>query len=419
MKNPCRRAVLALCLGFLVSQVLSAQSDLGTISGFVKDPSGATVPNAKVTVQNQSGVDREATTNESGYYTITNVPPGSYKMSVEASGFKRYESTNNKLDPSAALTVDATLEVGVTRQTVEVSATAAVLQSESASVQKLVSREQIDSLELNGRNPVGLAALVPGARGGTLANLTASFSQGPANFNGSRNPENLITFDGAPATRTRSNGTSLGAADVDSTQEVEILTADYPAEYGRSSGAQIRVVTKSGTQQLHRSAYEYDRNTAFNANTWSRDANPLTPHAAQFQYNQFGYNFGGPLYIPNHFNTDKSKVFFYWGQEWVRYHFIESGSSVGSAGLLELPTVKIRQGDFSELLVPNNPFVTRKDANGKKIPVVVNNPATGLPFPNNVITGNRPDGTPWLSPNGLALLNAYPEPNLATPILGN
>ena len=169
MKNPCGKAVLALSICLLVSGVLSAQSDLGTISGFVKDPSGATVPNAKVTVRNKSGIERQATTNESGYYTITNIPPGLYDMSAEASGFKTYASTNNKLDPSAALTIDATLEVGVTTQTVEVSAAAAVLQSESASVQKLVSREQIDSLELNGRNPVGLAGLVPGARGGTHA----------------------------------------------------------------------------------------------------------------------------------------------------------------------------------------------------------------------------------------------------------
>src|SRR5207302_9429208 len=108
------RFVLCVGLWSLSLTLAFAQSDLGRISGFVKDPSGATVPNAKVSVQNNSGVDREATTNESGYYTITNVPPGSYKMSVEASGFKRYESTNNKLDPSAALTVDATLEVGVT-----------------------------------------------------------------------------------------------------------------------------------------------------------------------------------------------------------------------------------------------------------------------------------------------------------------
>src|SRR5439155_14263539 len=374
MKNPCGKAVLALSICFLVSGVLSAQSDLGTISGFVKDPSGATVPNAKVTVRNKSGIERQATTNESGYYTITNIPPGLYDMSAEASGFKKYASTNNKLDPSAALTVDATLEVGVTTQTVEVSATAAVLQSESASVQKLVSREQIDSLELNGRNPVGLAGLVPGARGGTLASLSAFFNQGPANFNGSRNPENLITFDGAPATRTRSNGTSLGAADVDSTQEIQILTADYAAEYGRSSGGQIRVTSKSGTETFHGEAYEYVRNTSLNANTWQRNSNPAsglaaTNFTAPDHFNQFGYNIGGPFYIPNHFNTNKDKVFWYWGQEWVRRVFTDQSSQT-------VPTLKMPAGDFSELLDPANIFYKKT--------VTINDPNTGLPYPGNL-----------------------------------
>src|SRR5437660_4163633 len=144
MKNPCRRAVLALCLGFLVSQVLSAQSDLGTISGFVKDPSGATVPNAKVTVRNQTGIDRSISTNESGYYTVTNIPAGLYSLSVEAPGFEKYQSTGNKLDPSGHLSVDVALTVGASTETVQVTANAATLQTESASVQQLVTRQQID-----------------------------------------------------------------------------------------------------------------------------------------------------------------------------------------------------------------------------------------------------------------------------------
>src|SRR5260370_23747309 len=147
------------------------------------------------------------------------------------------------------MVIDATLSVGAATQTVELSASTVQLQTESAALQKVITREQIDVLELNGRNPIGLAALVPGARSGTAASLVFAFNQGPANFNGSRNPENLITYDGAPATRTRSNGTSLGAADVDSTQEVQILTANYAPEYGRTSGAQIRIVTKTGTQK--------------------------------------------------------------------------------------------------------------------------------------------------------------------------
>src|SRR5881398_1386258 len=248
MMNAFSKFVLAVCFALLVSPGLFAQSDLGKISGFVKDPSGATIANAKVTIRNNTGIERQTTTNDSGYYVVTNVPPGLYTMIAEAIGFQRYESSNNKLDPSPDLVIDATLTVGTASQTVEVSASAVQLQTESAAVQKLVTREQIDMLELNGRNPIGLAALMPGARSGTLANLTFAFSQGPANFNGSRNPENLITYDGAPATRTRSNGTSLGSADVDSTEEIQILTANYPAEYGRTSGAQIRIVTKTGTQ---------------------------------------------------------------------------------------------------------------------------------------------------------------------------
>src|SRR6266566_3139343 len=347
MKNACRITVFVLFMSLGVSGILFAQSDLGRISGFIKDPSGATIANAKVTVRNNTGVERQTTTNESGYYVITNVPPGLYTMVAEVAGFQKYESSNNKLDPSGDLVIDATLTVGAATQTVEVSASTVQLQTESASVQKLVTREQIDSLELNGRNPIWLAALVPGARGTTLANLNFGFTQGPANFNGSRNPENLITFDGAPATRTRSNGTSLGAADVDSTQEVQILTTDYAPEYGRTSGAQIRFTTKTGTSQFHGAAYEYLRNTALNANTWTRNANTLTTHiTAPVNYNQYGFNIGGPVYIPGKFNTNKSKVFFYWGEEWLKYHFVESGSTVGSAGLLTVPTMKMRAGDF-------------------------------------------------------------------------
>ncbi len=406
MKDAYRKAVLVLFMILAGSGILIAQSDLGTISGFIKDPSGASVPNAKITVRNKSGVERQATTNESGYYAMTNVPAGFYTMDVEAPGFQRYESTGNKLDPSATLVIDATLTVGSTNQTVEVSASAVVLQTESATVQKLVTREQIDSLEINGRNPIFMANLVPGTRGGTLANLSFNFSQGPSNINGARTPESLITYDGAPAVRTRSNGTSIGAADVDSTQEIQILTADYAPEFGRSSGGQIRITSKSGSQDFHGAAYEYVRNTIFNANPWQRNAVPRTTGiTAPIHYNQFGYNIGGPFYIPNHFNTSKNKVFWYWGEEWVRYIFTDTNS-------LTVPTVLMRQGNFSELLDPGNIFYHKT--------VVLVDPKTGQPFPGNIIPapGTATTGS-TASPNGLGILNAYPLPNLTTPINGN
>src|SRR5256885_10712455 len=120
-------------------------------------------------------------------------------MIAEAPGFQRYETRDNELDPSAALVIDATLTVGATTQTIEVSASTVLLQTESASVQKDVTREQIDALELNGRNPIFMANLVPGTRGGNVAGLSFNFTQGPSNINGARTPESLITYDGAPA----------------------------------------------------------------------------------------------------------------------------------------------------------------------------------------------------------------------------
>lgn len=395
---------MVLALLAIASFALFAQSDLGTISGFVKDPTGAVVPNAKVTVRNTTGLERTATTNESGFYTVTNIPPGYYSLSVEAPGFKKYESSNNKLDPSAALEIDAGLTVGAATETVEVTGTAQVLQTESAASQSVVTRQQIDMLELNGRNPVGLAGLAPGARGGNAAGLNYAFSQGPSNFNGSRNPENLITYDGAPATRTRSNGTSMGAADVDSVQEVQILTADYAAEYGRSSGAQIRILTRSGSQDFHGALFEYLRNTDLNANTWTRNKTqpisgfPLLTETPPEHFNQFGYNFGGPFYIPNKFNADKSKFFFYWAQEWVRRRFTDTNSLV-------VPSNLMRTGDFSELLNPSNVYYNKA--------IVIKDPTTGVPFTNNMIPKSQ------LSQNGLGILKAYPAPNLTTPINGN
>ncbi|PYV29183.1 MAG: TonB-dependent receptor, partial [Acidobacteria bacterium] len=250
-----RVLLCGLALFLCLSITGFAQSDNGSITGFVKDPSGAFVPGAAVKARNQSGLERQVYANESGRYIITNIPPGIYSISVEATGFKAFQSNNNKLDPSSTLSVDVTLTLGEASEVVTVTASAASLQTESATVQKLVTREQIDGLELNGRNPIFMANLVPGTRGGNLSGLSFNFSQGPSNINGARTPESLITYDGAPAVRTRSNGTSLGSADVDSTQEIQILTAAYSPEYGRSSGGQIRILTKSGSSDFHGSAY--------------------------------------------------------------------------------------------------------------------------------------------------------------------
>jgi hypothetical protein len=389
-----KHALSACVLALLFSAFAVGQSDNSTINGSVHDPSGATVAGATVTVRNEgSGTERSVTSKQDGFYSVTNIPPGTYTISVTSQGFKKFESTSNKLDPSSTLEVNASLQLGSSTETVEVTANATQMQTESASVQKLVTRQQIDALELNGRNPVGLASLVPGARGGNLAGLSFNFNQGPSSFNGSRNQENLITYDGAPATRTRANGTSLGAADVDSTSEVQILTASYAAEYGRTSGAQIRIITKPGGSDFHGALYEYFRHNDLNANTWTRNHTAGQGFVPAFRYNQFGYNIGGPFYIPGKFNKDKSKYFWYWGQEWVRYRYTESATWT-------VPTMAMRNGDFSELLTKGPQNILGKV-------VTINNPQTGAPFPNNQIPQNQ------LSQNGLGILRAYPQPNLA------
>src|SRR5207248_1367532 len=205
----------------------------------------------------------------------------------------------------------------------------------------------------------------------SLSGMSVQHNSGPSTISGARTPESLITIDGAPGVRTRSNGTSIGTADVDSTQEIQILTADYAAEYGRSSGGQIRVLTKSGSQTFHGAAFEYVRNTMFNANSWSRNQVPATRFITQPEhFNQFGYNIGGPVYIPGHFNTNKDKLFFYWGEEWIRRVSTDTSS-------LTVPSLAMRTGNFSELLNPANPF-TKKT-------VIIRDPKTGQPYPGNII----------------------------------
>src|SRR5262249_42327784 len=178
--------------------------------------------------------------------------------------------TRNKLDASVPLAVDVSLEVGGVTETVNVIADAARIQTETATVGALVDEAQIKNMILNGRNPVLLAAIKPGVRSSaSLANF--NFTDGGFSMNGSRPNDNVFFYDGAVATRTRSNGTSIGAADVDATQEVQILTANYAAEYGRSGGGQVRVVTKSGGRDFHGHTFEFFRNSAMDANTWARN----------------------------------------------------------------------------------------------------------------------------------------------------
>lgn len=391
------RAIFPLLLGaFLLSTTPRAhgQADTSSISGTITDSSGAVVPNVKVTIHNDAtGSDRTITTNNAGSYTVTNLSPGTYTIRAEASGFQTAVQNQTHLDPNIGSRVDLTLRPGNTSTTVNVEANANAVQTETASVGQLVTAEQVRSIQLNGRNPFYLSQLEPGVmRQAAMSSFSFSLDNS-VYINGSRSEENLMTLDGAPMVRTRSNNDSTGVADIDSTSQVQILTTSYPAEYGRTSGGQIRIVPKSGTSTFHGSAYEYLRNSFVNANTWTRNSSSdptIAGHPPAFRYNQFGFNLNGPVYIPHVFNESRQKLFFLVGQEYIRYRHDDTTTS------RKVPTALMRQGNFSELLGSNIFYST---------PVQLVNPRTGANYPNNII----PQGE--LSSNGLGLLNAYPLPN--------
>src|SRR6266478_1387795 len=386
--------LLSLLISLIGSAILQAQFDTGQIGGYVRDASQAVVSGASVTVTNQgNGEQRQTTTNSSGYYVVPNLLVGTYSVTAELTGFTKMVKNGIVLDSAGKLNVDLTLTVGAVTESVEVNASATQVQTESAQVGRVVTTKQIQDLTLNGRNPIYLALLKPGVSGGSIGTFDPdSVSNGGFNINGSRADEYVVMVDGAVATRTRSSGSMLGSQDVDSIQEVQILTANYNAEYGRSSGGQIRFITKSGTLKFHGDLVENFRNSALDANDWTRNHSPLPSQylaPAPFRFNQYGWDIGGPGIIPRVMHRDNTKLFFFWAEEWIKRR--EGKTATGT-----VTSLAIRNGDMSELLNPANPFFGRA--------TVVNDPTTGKPFPGNIIPADR------ISHNGQALLNAYPLP---------
>lgn len=384
------RATLLSLAMFLAATLGFAQSDNAAISGVVKDPSGAIVSGATVVVKNEETTfERRTTTNASGFYTAPNLSPGYYTVTVEAPGFKKGSVSRNKLDAGLPIAVNIDLAVGAVTDTVTVEASVAQLNTESAAVGKTVEQKQIQNLTLNGRNPLFLALLKPGVRGGALSGFSFGLTSGGFTINGGRSQDSLITFDGAVGVRTRANGTSVGTADLDAVQEVQILTANYSAEYGRSGGGQVRIVTRSGGREFHGAVYENFRNNALDANSWARNQSTASNFTAPLKFNQFGYNVNGPIFIPKGWNKEKEKLFFFFGQEWVKFRQENSTFQ-------RVPTPLMRQGNFSELLGPNLFY------SGVR---TINDPNTGAPYPGNIIPPSQ------LSPNGIAFLRTFPDPN--------
>jgi hypothetical protein len=366
-----------------------AQSDRGQIAGFVKDQSGGVVPGATVTAVNtQTLLQHLSVTDSSGYYVLPALPPGTYDLSVELDGFKKWTRMGVILDAASSASLQVTLETGTISELVTVTAEATPLQTDVA-VRKTIEAKDIELMAFSGRNPIGVVGLKAGVSGGAFNSRNFDdLGNGGFNINGSRPDENTITIDGAIGVRTRSTGTIIGVQNVDAVQEVQVLTANYMPEYGRASGGQIRFVTKGGSSRYSGSGSLFYRDESLQANTWTRNrsTNPAENQGpAPFDYKQYGYAFGGPM--PG--DRFRDKFFFFGAQEWVDYYAVDTNTAI-------VPTEAMRRGDFSELLNPANGFFT-----GTR---TIIDPLTGQPFSGNIIPANR------LSPNGLAILNAYPAP---------
>jgi hypothetical protein len=294
----------------------SAQIITGQISGTVKDASGAAVPGVRVTVSDQqTSLQRTATSDSSGFYLVTNLPPGSYRIRVEHSGFKTWEQSDLQLNAGDRLSVNPDLRLGAVSETVTVAATGEKVETDNGSVGQLIDGNQARDLSLNGRNLMTLLMIVPGVavttdvfdRGGMTYG-----SIGTYNINGLRSTSNSVTVDGG-YNQDSGNITSLtNNVSVDFVGEVKIASSAYSAEYGRTGGAQVNFATRRGTSEYHGTLWEFFRNDKLNSRGF------FSPVTEKLRLNNFGWNLGGPVHWPGKFNSDRKKLFVFGGQEYKR-----------------------------------------------------------------------------------------------------
>lgn len=406
--------LLALCGGAF------AQEITGNLSGTVKDTTGAIVKGATITITDieKKVVVRTLMSGDEGEWTAQNLLAGLYSISIEAPNFKKAVQNDIKLDVGQRRAVDIVLEAGNISETVMVAADPVAVELATATASSLVSGDQVRELSLNNRNWVQLVALSPGVSNDLADQVYVGTTNpdGQANtiniaVNGARSSQNTFTVDGADITDRGSNITIQAYPSVDSIGEFRVLRSLFPAESGRSGGGQVNVITRSGTNEFHGSAFNFIRNEAFNANSFLLNATNNPPFGRDengkakrppFRYNNFGWTLGGPVYFlrfgegPSGDMVDKvERTFFFLSQEFRRDRRFTSASTV------TVPDANLRRGVFP-------------------IPVCINRPALG----ENSCTGSfiLPAGTPipsnLLSPAAMAYVNGIynqlPLPNAAT-----
>ena len=380
--------VLTFCAGLAFSQTTT-----GELLGTVVDPGNAAVPGAQVDLKNAAtGAVVRTTTGAEGIFRFNSLVPATYSLTISAtSGFKIY--TESSIDVTASEVRDLgkiTLTLGTLTEQVSVVATATPIQTASAENSKLIDSAQMNGITLRGRDLFGLLVVLPGVQT-TQQDTTSENSIGSVRINGGIAGLANFTVDGISDTDTANNTTLHFEPNMDSIAEVRVLSSNYQAEYGRNSSGTISVVTKSGSQQFHGSAWVNKRHEMFNATSFFNNLNGQPKSVYRFFV--WGYSIGGPVYIPKVFNRDKKKLFFFFSQEYTKQ------KPATQSGYSNVPTVAQRAGNFAGYT----------DANG--VPYQLTDPTTGNPVPNNNIAGLTALN-PAAAKFGQGILNFLPLPNI-------
>jgi hypothetical protein len=399
------RVVLLVCV-LLGAFAFQASAQDATIVGTVTDPSGAVVPNVTVTVTSAATNQvRRVTTNEGGQYLIPNLQIGHYNVQAEASGFKKAEQKDVVVAVGDRARIDFSLEVGSAQESVTVEATPIAVQAESGEVSGVITGQQVSQLATNGRSLYSLAALTPGASSNMSDYQSATPVGGSAqvSFNGLRREHNIYLIDGGENLDRGGAGTISVMPSMDAIAEFRQLTSNYGSEFGLSSGGTMTMVLKSGTRGLHASGWEFLRNEDFDANTFFRNKagqpNPVN------RMNVYGFNVGGPVFIPKVYNKDRQKTFFFYNMEWRK---LVQGGNLNTT----VPLSSTYGGNFgsSAIFVPTADKLSA--AQVARFAAAGLNP--GQQFPNNTIP------TSLLDPNAQALLKAgiFPAPTQGNKYVG-
>ncbi|MEO5923202.1 MAG: TonB-dependent receptor [Bryobacteraceae bacterium] len=383
---------------------LFAQSDRGTITGTVSDPTGAVIANAPIEARNtQNGVVTNVASSATGNYTIPSLASGTYELRVMFSGFKEYVRTGLTVQAAQTIRIDIQLEVGNSSETVTVTDAAPLLKTESGEMSHVVSVQRMDSLPVlqtggtagSGgiRNPIMVVALIPGSA------LSVGVTGPTVRINGGVNNSQTMLVEGMDASNSLGQGASQqNQVGTDSVQEFAVQTSNYAAEFGQAGSAIMNITMKSGTNQYHGSLYEYFVHEKLNAgqpllNVYNTSAQNLQGGnlRRKTRRNDYGWTIGGPVIIPKVYDG-RNKTFFFWN--WEQYR----ASSNVTADAISVPTAAYRAGDFSRALLTNN---LGNDLLGRAIfPNMIYDPATrqtlagGVvtnPFLNNTIPTSRLD----------------------------